>query len=575
MTIDLELAGSADVSVSPTSLTFSTVAWSRAQTITVTAAPDGDPLADRASLGFSVAGGDYRALTVPDLPIVVTDDDDVSSVVQLAVTPDRISESVGSGGAELVVTGTLDGAARLSDAAVTVWLTEDSRRAGPSIGPVDPLTLTISAGDLSSSITFTVTPIDNREHDGDRTVTLRGRTRARGLRVAVPDPAIRILDDDPEPVRFIVAENETAVGTVAVPNATGFTIEEGADGALFEVNATSGTLAFRSAPNHEEPLDRASTDPGNAAGDNEYVVLVAATVDDGGNVETEDRVVIVTVTDVDTEAPGVPDAPAVTAASATSLDVTWAAPVNTGPEISDYDYRYRKDDPQAVWTDVTDTAITTLTVAIGSLDPDTGYVVQVRAGNAEGTGEWSESGRGRTDKGAGLELSEAALAVTEGGSARYTVALATQPTGQVTVTIGGTSGTDLSVDRSSLTFGTSDWSTAQTVKVTAEEDADRGERQRDAESHGVGGGLRFGEQGPCGDGGRQRHHRAGDERDAGGDRGGQRDLHGSAGDAAERTGDGDDRGHERDGPEGGHEQPNVRYERLERGADRGGDGGGG
>ena len=137
-------------------------------------------------------------------------------------------------------------------------------------------------------------------------MTLRGRTRARGLRVEVSDPTIRILDDDPEPLRFTVAENETAVGTVAVTNATAYTIEEGADGALFELNATSGAFAFTSAPNYEEPQDRASTDPRNAAGDNEYVVFVIVSVGSGGTAEINEHVAIVTVTDVGTEAPGVP-----------------------------------------------------------------------------------------------------------------------------------------------------------------------------------------------------------------------------------------------------------------------------
>ncbi len=76
------------------------------------------------------------------------------------------------------------------------------------------------------------------------------------------------------------------------------------------------------------------------------------------------------------------------------------------------------------------------------------------------------------DDTAALALSAATLAVIEGESATYTVALATQPSGDVTVTIGGTSGTDLAVDKSSLTFTTSGWSTAQTVTVSAGQDAD-------------------------------------------------------------------------------------------------------
>ena len=72
----------------------------------------------------------------------------------------------------------------------------------------------------------------------------------------------------------------------------------------------------------------------------------------------------------------------------------------------------------------------------------------------------------------GLVLSKSSLGPAEGGSESYTVALATQPTGQVTVTITGHSGTDLTLDETSLTFTTTNWSTAQTVRVTAGQDDD-------------------------------------------------------------------------------------------------------
>ena len=81
------------------------------------------------------------------------------------------------------------------------------------------------------------------------------------------------------------------------------------------------------------------------------------------------------------------------------------------------------------------------------------------------------------DDTAGIVLSETALSVTEGDDVgvSYTVKLATQPTGTVTVTVGGHSGTGLSVSGTTLTsnqlsFTTSNWNTAQTVTVKAEED---------------------------------------------------------------------------------------------------------
>ena len=50
--------------------------------------------------------------------------------------------------------------------------------------------------------------------------------------------------------------------------------------------------------------------------------------------------------------------------------------------------------------------------------------------------------------------------------------LTSQPTGAVTVTVSRTGSTDVAMSQSSLTFTPSNWSTAQTVTVTAAQDAD-------------------------------------------------------------------------------------------------------
>ena len=62
--------------------------------------------------------------------------------------------------------------------------------------------------------------------------------------------------------------------------------------------------------------------------------------------------------------------------------------------------------------------------------------------------------------------------MTEDDEASYTVALLSEPTGTVTVTVGGTTNTDLSVEPATLMFSTTAWSTAQTVTVDAGEDDD-------------------------------------------------------------------------------------------------------
>ena len=111
---------------------------------------------------------------------------------------------------------------------------------------------------------------------------------------------------------------------------------------------------------------------------------------------------------------------------------------------------------------------------------------------------------------AGLVLSETGLTVTEGDAAgsSYTVKLATEPTGSVSVTITGHAGTDLTLDKTTLTFTVGNWDTAQTVTVKA--GGGRRRRQRQVTlTHTASGGdygsvSNGGRLGPAGDGHRRR-----------------------------------------------------------------------
>ena len=78
-----------------------------------------------------------------------------------------------------------------------------------------------------------------------------------------------------------------------------------------------------------------------------------------------------------------------------------------------------------------------------------------------------------TDTTAGVIISPAAVTVLEGHTAQYTVALKSQPTGNVTVTVNDPrDNTGVTTDPASLTFTSTNWKTAQTVTVTAEHDDD-------------------------------------------------------------------------------------------------------
>ena len=176
----------------------------------------------------------------------------------------------------------------------------------------------------------------------------------------------------------------------------------------------------------------------------------------------------------------------------------------------------------------------------------------------------------------GLVLSKMSLGPSEGGSESYTVKLATEPTGQVTVTITGHSGTGLTLDETSLTFTTSNWATGQTVRVTAGQDDDTVDDMVTLEHSASGGGYGVGEQGPAGDRGRRRRGGFGVVEDVVGSVGGRkRELHGEVGDGADGSGDGDDHGPFGDGSDAGRDEFDVHDLELGDGADGAGDSGSG
>ena len=92
----------------------------------------------------------------------------------------------------------------------------------------------------------------------------------------------------------------------------------------------------------------------------------------------------------------------------------------------------------------------------------------------------------------GVTVTPPSLTIGEGGGGTYTVELNTQPSDEVTVDI-GSDNTDVTVSSSSLTFTTSDWSTEQTVDVTAAEDADAADDTANLTHRPSGGGYGSGQ----------------------------------------------------------------------------------
>ena len=278
-------------------------------------------------------------------------------------------------------------------------------------------------------------------------------------------------------VALEVAENTTGeIGTFTATDAEGDPIEwslAGDDAESFAIDVSSGAVSVGSGTT----LDYES-------GAIRYGFTVKA--DDGSLSNTVS--VSVTVTDVG-EAPRAPSAPEVTAVSATSLEVSWSEPGNSGPAIDGYDVRYREGASEG-WTALAHSGVGT-GATIAGLTAGASHEVQVRARNAEGGGGWSASGGGTTFT-AAIVAAPAGVTVTEasgdGRAATYMVNLGSRPGGEVTVNLAGNDAAVAVVSPASLSFTADDWDMGQAVTVTGVDDAIDNDGRSTAIAHTATGG---------------------------------------------------------------------------------------
>ena len=95
------------------------------------------------------------------------------------------------------------------------------------------------------------------------------------------------------------------------------------------------------------------------------------------------------------EVPSAPAAPRVSGipGSTDSIRVTWDAPVNTGPAVTEYELNYKEVGSGFGFGRWTHFGLDRSTIITG-LKPGTNYEVQVRARTSERTSDWSRSGTG-------------------------------------------------------------------------------------------------------------------------------------------------------------------------------------
>ena len=433
-------------------------------------------------------------LAVTAADVTIKDDDPAPTSIGLSVTAVPISE--GGGAVTLPVQAILlGGGTRAEDTTVdlrlvdlTATLTDDYTAAWGTTA------LTIPAGEFSGHTTLTITPVQDTLHEESETVAVRGRNTDPGL--PVNGVRLTIMDDDPAPTTI-----KLDIGADSISEGVGVTwlqvtaTLEGNSTLLEDVrintelaSTTSNTRSFGgslvspliiAAGESSASSEIAITNLNDDVDDSDETLELRGTASDPSLSVLPDQVVI---TDDDTF--GVTIWPSslsvregrrqnynisLNSEPTSDVTVTVDLPADAGftvnpgvltftPQSWGTKYVYVRPTEDE---DAADEPAAIITHTITSADT---LYRDASAGSVSVTV--------RDDETAEVTVSKAALEIEEGASDTYTVVLDTEPAGDVTVTIEGVADTDVSLDKTILTFTDQDWDAAQTVTVTAEHDGD-------------------------------------------------------------------------------------------------------
>ena len=466
VTVSVGGTSGTDLSLDETSLTFSASNWSTTQTVTVSAGQDDDASNDSATLTHTASGGGYASVT-GDVGVTVTDDDTAG----LVFSPTSLTVAEGGEKSYTVKLATQP------SSSVTVSVGGTS---GTDLS-LDETSLTFSTSNWSTTQTVTVSAGQDDDASND-SATLTHTASGGGYASVTGDVGVTVTDDDTpglvfSPTSLTVAEGGEKSYTVKLatqPSSSVTVSVGGTSGTDLSLDETSLTFSTSNWSTTQTVTVSAGQDD-DASNDSATLTHTAS----GGDYASVTGDVGVTVTDDDT--PGLVFSPTsltvaeggngsytVKLATQPTASVTVAVSGHSGTDLS-------LDETSLTFSTTNWSTTQTVTVSAGQDDDasnDSATLMHTASGGDYASVTGSLTVNTTDNDTAGLVLSTATLAVNEGGNASYTVALATQPTASVTVAIGGTSGTDLSLDETSLTFSTTNWNTTQTVTVSAGQDDD-------------------------------------------------------------------------------------------------------
>ena len=479
-------------------LTFTPTNWSTPRTVTVMAADDDDAVNDPAvTLTHTASGGDYASLTGPSLSVTINEND--TRGVMLSTTTLTVNEE------ETESYTVVLNSEPTGDVTVTIGgtdntdITVDTDPATPDDQP----TLTFTPTNWSTPRTVTVVAADDDDAVNDAAVTLtHAVTGADYGSERVASVAVIIIENDaatfsvtgPATIGEGAGTATYRVSLSALPSANvtiNYATADGTATAGSDYMAASDTLTF-TPTNWDTAQMVAVTITDDTVDDDDETFTFTLSNPGSGAVLSASRSVSTTIMDDDvpvltvsfaaatysvTEGAPLSVAVSLSAIPERSVTIPLTATNGTGATSSDYSIpssiTFASTETSKTLTfSATDDAVDedneTVTLGFGTLPP------RMTAGTTSQTAVTIMD-----DDSRGLMLSATSLAVNENAFGTYTVALSSQPTTNVTVTVDGAIG-DVSVDtdpattgdQTTLTFTPTNWSTARMVTVTAADDDD-------------------------------------------------------------------------------------------------------
>ncbi len=456
--------------VSPAALTFTTTDWATAQSVTASAVEDGDTANETVAVTLAASGGDYAGISAT-ATVTVDDDDTIGLVLSWIDVETREKHffypafpvalgSQPSATVTVTVTNPDPGAVELTPTALTFTTANWSTSQNVSVIPEDDddaadetvlVTLTASGGDYAGvNGTVTVTVIDSETAEmtlsGAPVALTEGGTDGTFTMVLTRVPT--------ESVTMAVASSDTEAVTTS-PAALTFTT----------TNWNTAQTVTASAVDDDDASDETVTVTVTASGAREY--------------ESMTRTATVTVTDDDTVGLTLSGSPVALTEGGTDGAFTVALATQPSAEVTvsvaSSDAGAATASPAAL-TFTTSDWNTAQSVTANAVDDDDATDETVTVTLAASGGDYAGINATATvtvedDETPGLTLSAQSVAVTEGSAGTFTVALATQPTATVSVSVTSDDTGAATVSPATLTFTTSDWNTAQSVTAAAVNDA--------------------------------------------------------------------------------------------------------